>query len=87
MSDRVKQNKPIRYARCEYLTKRSGVSWNATAECGGGTCQGRLKKYYLQGGDFFKPLVIPLQVCFCGTKEAIDEGRFTCVFFAEALNK
>ena len=22
------------------------------------------KKYYLKGGDFFKPLVIPLQICF-----------------------
>ncbi|MDR1758565.1 MAG: hypothetical protein LBR51_06380, partial [Bacteroidales bacterium] len=30
---------------------------------------------------FFKPLVIPLQVCFCGTKEAIDEYLFTCVVF------
>jgi hypothetical protein len=43
--------------------------------------QGRLKKYYPQGGDFFKPLALPLQACFCGTKGAIDEYRFTCVVF------
>jgi len=24
---------------------------------------------------------LPLQVCFCGTKGAIDEYRFTCVVF------
>jgi hypothetical protein len=28
---------------------------------------------------FFKPLVIPLLLCFCGTNGAIDEYRFTCV--------
>jgi hypothetical protein len=27
----------------------------------------------------FKPLVLPLQVCFCRTKVAIDEDRFTCI--------
>jgi hypothetical protein len=36
-------------------------------------------------GDFFKPLVLPLQVCFCETKGAIDEYLFTCTFCAEAL--
>jgi len=39
-------SKTRRHARREHLTKRSEVSWSATAECGGGCCQGQTKKYY-----------------------------------------
>jgi len=48
--------------------------------------QGRRKKYYPQGGDFFAPLVIPLQVCFFPTKRMRAEYRFTCLVFCGALN-
>ena len=63
------------------------MSWNATAECDGGACKGGEKNTTqpvgrilakpcpkVQGEDFLKPLVLPLQACFLCLSE---RGRNT----------
>ena len=56
-TERAFAGKTRRHARREYLMERSGVSWNATAECGGGSGKGGGKnttRSAARCGDFFQ---------------------------------
>lgn len=86
-------SKTRRHARCEHLTKRSEVSWSATAECDGGTCQGRRKKYYPSAAQvwrfFLSRLLYPCKYVFAKQRERLTNtflpalfsvGRFSAAF-------